>query len=362
MFAKSFKALLALVLIVTCSGLSFAKGKAYVETTVASVDVHGNVNLAIKGGVFLAKGFSASDIVNISVDKYKFSAPIVKNYSDVNNGDFLIRMNGDEISLAINMGNFSEVSGAKIGSKVTISLKEHYGYLTSYQVRVLKKSNDREKFDSDEIFANFRNVTGGSISAEKLYRSYNPIESDERAPFAAKLMEDNGITLVVNLADTNEIASQREESSAYYKKLDSEGKVVCVNMGSAFSGDEFHSKLKSALVFIANHPGEKILIHGKEGKNRTGFVVAMLLALNGASYSDIENDFMKSFENFYGVKKNRQKQQYELLSEAVPFMFVTMNNGKKFKEDNIQSIAQNYLINTVGVPKPQVDALSKIFK
>lgn len=353
---KSCKILFA-VFAMFLSGFSFAAGKVSVQTEVVSVDVHGNVNLAIKTPVFTAKGFGASDIVAVNIDGYKFTAPVVKNYSDVNTGETLVRMNGDEISIAINFGNFSKTSGAKVGSKVQISLKEHYGYLNTYQTRMLKKSNERANYSSDEVFANFREVKNGKIAEGKLYRSYNPLENDERGPFALKLAEENKITCIINLVDTEESCSEKCSKASYYKNLFDAKKVFSVKMGSAFDTEDFNNKLKQVLLFIAEHPDEKFLIHGKEGKNRTGYVSALLLALNGASIKEITDDYMLSFENFYGVKKNFQ--QYELLSKAVPFMFSTMSNGKKVNDKNLQETAFNFLIKSLGLTKEEAEAVCK---
>ncbi|MBQ5999544.1 MAG: SAM-dependent chlorinase/fluorinase [Treponema sp.] len=349
---KSFFVLITMLL----SGFAFAAGnKIALQTEVASIDVHGNVNLAIKGSDFLTKGFSASDIVTVKVDSYKFTAPIVKNYSDVDTGETLVRLNGEEISIATNMGNFSKNSGAKVGSKVQITLKEHYGYLLTYQTRMLKKSNERNKFASDEIFANFRELKLGKIAGSKLYRSYSPIEQDERAPFAAKLAKENKISCVLNLADSTKTCEERAKNVPYYKNLYDGKKVLCANMGASFNTEEFSNKLKQVLLFIAENPGERYLIHGKEGKNRTGFVSTVLLALNGATIEEITEDYMKSFENLYGISKDFQK--YGLLGSAVPYMLSIMSDGKKVTDKNLQTVVQNYLMNTVGLTKAQIDSV-----
>ena len=123
-------------------------------------------------------------------------------------------------------------------------------------------------------------------------------------------------------------------------------------MGSSFSGNEFNAQLKKVLLFMTEHPDCKYLIHGKEGKNRTGYVTSVLLALSGATYEEISADYMASFENLYGLKKNRQ--QYELIAYAVPFMFMSMNGGKKINEKNLQQIVSAYLLNTVGLTNNQI--------
>ena len=48
------------------------------------------LNLEITNSKFAAKGFAASDIVNVKVGNFKFTAPVVKDYSDVDNGEYLV--------------------------------------------------------------------------------------------------------------------------------------------------------------------------------------------------------------------------------------------------------------------------------
>ena len=354
-FYKVFICELLLVFIVSFS--FFAATKTEIQTEVVSIDKHGNVNLAVKGSTFPSRGFSASDIVSVKVDNFKFIAPIVKSYSDVGNGEFLLRLKDDEVSLAINMENFAEKSGAKVGSKVLISMKEKRGYLTTYQMRSLKRDEDRSHFESDEVFANFRCVSAGKIAPNRLYRSTNPIEQDAHATYAACLMENAGVNLVVNLADKKEDISDRLNSSSYYKNLSDNGNVIYLNMGTSFTSESFIKKMKEGLKFIAKNPGKVYYIHGKEGKNRTGYVIALLEALNGASLDEITDDYMLSYENYYGVKKD--SNQYNEFSKTVTFIFSSINDGKMPAEKNLQKTVEKYLVQTVGLTEEEVSALKR---
>lgn len=51
-------------------------------------------------------------------------------------------------------------------------------------------------------------------------------------------------------------------------------------------------------------------IHCVEGKDRTGFVLAVLEGFASATYEEITSDFMKSYYNFYGfLLKNGMSQE-----------------------------------------------------
>ncbi len=336
------------------AGLAFAQGKKSVDTKISSIDRHGNMNLDITNSKFAAKGFAASDMVNVKIGNFKFTAPIVKDYSDVDNGEYLVRINGEEVSIAINMGNLQVASGASMGDTVNISLKEKQGYLLTYQVRRLVKSDERETYASDEVFANFREIKMGSIGAGKLYRSSTPVEEDNpRAPYAAELFEKNKITAVINLADTQTQYLSRENTPEYCGKLYDDGKILFMSMGASYTAEEFPDELHDILMFIADNPGNSFCVHGKEGKIRTGYVCAIIEALCGASLEEIQKDYMITFENYYSLKRN--KQQYENLQKTIPLMFQYINGGKNVNAKKLLPTVRKYLTSKVGLTDAQID-------
>ncbi len=353
---KIISKLIPAVMILFCLSAASAAGKDKIslQTKVASVDVHGNANLAVKGITFSARGFSVSDIVNVTVGSYKCSAPIVQNYSDVATGEVLLRVKGSEVSLAVNMGSFAKLSGAKEGTPVTITMRERYGYLTAYHVRMLKKSDNREEFASDSVFANFREITAGNIAKGRLYRTSSPIIEDVRAPYAAKLLEEANVAAVINLHHTQENAAEFVEKVPFYKALSDEGKVIYLDMGVSFSDDSL-AKLKQGLLFIANNKLPSYAIHGKEGKNRTGYVSALLEALCGASLKEITDDYMKSYENYYNVKAG--SSQYNELAKSVQYMFMNMNGGKAVNDKNLSSVVEKFVTVDMGLTQEELAAI-----
>ena len=356
-----FKKSVFVLFLMLAAGLTFAQGKKSVDTKIISIDRHGNLNLDITNSKFAAKGFAASDMVNVKIGNFKFVAPIVKDYSDVDNGEYLVRINGEEVSLAINMGNLQAASGAEMGTAVNISIKEKQGYLLTYQVRRLVKSDDRTTYASDDVFANFREVKMGSIGAGKLYRSSTPVEEDNpRAPYAAELFEKNKISAVINLADTQTQFLAREVIPEYYKKLYDDGNILFMSMGASYSTDEFADELHDILIFIAENPGNSFCVHGKEGKVRTGYVIAIIEALCGASIEEINKDYMLTFENYYSLKRN--KQQYENLQKTIPLMFQYMNGGKNVNAKKIQQVTKKYLTTKVGLTEAQLEQVVNSLK
>ena len=62
---KKFRNLFTVLFLLTGS-LIFAAEKASVQTEITEIDVHGNAYLAVKAKQMVTRGFSASDIVNIT--------------------------------------------------------------------------------------------------------------------------------------------------------------------------------------------------------------------------------------------------------------------------------------------------------
>ena len=338
-----------------CATMSKAGKQASITATVVSADKYGNCTLSVTADEFTAGGFEAGDMTSVKAGTFAYDAPVCTNYSDVDNGKYLIRVSKGKVSLAINMGNFAKTSGAAENTQVTVSLKKKAGYLKEYQIRQLKKSEDRSAYASDEVFANFRAVKAGKIAQNRLYRSCNPVLGDVRAPYAAKLAEAAKIQTVINLADSKESASAHMADAPYYASLADAGNVIFLNMGVSFTDKDFLVKLHDGLVFLGEHKNGPYLVHCNEGKDRAGFVSAVLEAVNGATLEEMTADYMTSFENYFGVKKGTE--QYSMIGQTIPDMFKSLNGGKTVTNKNVGAVAEKYLLTTVGLTSGQLAAV-----
>jgi len=126
--------------------------------------------------------------------------------------------------VCINYGKLNEVAQVKVGSGFIIMLSNPGAYRTQYEIRKLVRSNKREDYASDEIFANFRNIAIGNIAEGVLYRSSSPIDNQlGRAAYADKLIEEAGIETVVNLSDSIDAMktylAAKDFASPYYAEL-----------------------------------------------------------------------------------------------------------------------------------------------
>ncbi len=324
------------------------------ESSVAVVDKYGNLTLALSEHLLLGAGYEVGDIVAITIGDFTYESPIGTAYSDVDKGNYVVRLTKGYVILAINYGNLAKTSNAVEKAPVTIALSDKGGYLQEFEMRHLVRTDVRADYASDAIFANFRMVSYGSIAEGMLYRSANPVLDDERAPYVATLTELVGIKTVINLADDKESLYANLDDAPYYKALVEEGSVIALNMGVTFTDADFITKLREGLAFMAHHKGP-YLVHCNEGKDRAGFVSALLSAIMGATVDEVVEDYMISYENYYGVEKGTER--YELISKIILNLFSDINDGKRVTDKSIKKVAESYLLNQVKLSPTQISAI-----
>ncbi len=325
------------------------------STIIKAISKEGNCSLELTPKLMAEAGYAPGDILSVTVGKMTLNLPYGTSYSDVDYGEPLIVNFEGDIQLAINMENFSATYKVVEGNAISVRMSKKAGYLKEYKIHHLNKSNNRKDYASDAIFANFRSVKAGKIAKNRLFRGCNPVGTDERAPYSDALAKEADIQVVMNLCDTAESAATQFYHSPYYASCSEKGNIIYLNMDISFNTPEFVTKLHDGLVFLSEHPTGPYMVHCMEGKDRAGFVNALLEALCGATLEEITEDYMLSFENYYGIQKG--SEQYALFSQAISDMFKTMNAGKSVTNKNVKAVTEKYVLDTVALTKAQLDAL-----
>ena len=341
--------------------IKIAENAQAVSGSITESDKYGNLATDITVEDFEKAGITAGDVAVVDLCGKTYSIPVVTSYSDVDIGSFLIRLSKGKVFIAINHGNCASRTGATSGTPVTFILSEKAGYLSEFTIRHLEKSENRSDFESDAIFANARAVTTTGIGKNKLYRSCNPSLTDARAPYADAFAKSAGIKTAINLANTKELFEENQKKllATYYSSLVANGNVIFLNMGVSVIEKAFAEKFADGIRFMIKHDGP-YLIHCDEGKDRAGFVNAVLEALMGASTSEIKDDYMKSFENYFNVKQG--SEQYEHISINIIKMLESVNNNQPVTDKNIKAVAEKYLTETLGLSKAEVKKLKQQLK
>ena len=344
------------------------------EGTITGFEKYGHATLDITIEKMLADGYELGDTLDVEFSNgYKFTnIPFYDGYY-VAKGEPLVRAypGHETIAVCINYGKVYEVAGLSVGDTVRITLSEKAGALDTQILNSLKYTTSREDYASDEIYANFREVKVGKIGDGKLYRSCSPINNEHnRAAYANNLAEQAGIKSVLNLADsTEEIDSYikaEDFASPYYKALYDNGKVIALSMPVDFSSASFAETLVSGIAKMVREGYETpVLVHCTEGKDRAGFTCALIEALMGASYDEIVADYMRSYENYYGITKENNAEKYEIIvknhiNEMIK-VIAGVNSVEGLTVETLEAGARAYLISG-GMTDVEIDTLISALK
>ena len=272
----------------------------------------GKIYLNYPADSFLTR-FEIGDIVTVAINGYDtLEMPVAESSSDVPIAGFLVAAikGSDQLVLTAHYAQMSDVLGITAENaplQVSISMKEKGGYLlgldimrnTQYMDTYLEAYPDL----SIEEFANFRDVHTTGMGKNKLYRSSSPIYLYlGRNYYADSLAQVAGIATFVNLADSeNEAYSNKGYETTYYSTQN----IIFLGVPPEFFSTSFKEGLVKGFRYMIEHEGP-YLLHCTYGMDRTGFTIAVLEALMGASVEEIQADYAKTFSNYFTVIDSKQ--------------------------------------------------------
>ena len=329
--------LVACLLLTSLLGVSF--GAEQEDITVVDIQKYGNLVLSLPGSELMARGIGYGDVVTVTLNGQAYDMPVGSSYSDVDQGSMVCRLvvkadqGEDYIILAINMGDLATAAGIAVKEKteaapgyvwhyqegvqepvtISIELKEPGGYYGEWLMHQLVRSEKREDYPglTDAEFANFRAVEMGDIAAGRLFRSSSPVNPEiGRNACADDAAKAAGVKAFVDLADNEEtLTGYPGYADTYY----SHQAHIALNLGVDFSAEDFKAGLAEGLRFIASQEGP-YLVHCNEGKDRAGFVSAVLECLMGAAEEEVVADYMATYRNYYGVEPGTE--QYTVIADS----------------------------------------------
>ena len=305
-----------------------------VTTGVVKDEEFLNVYIDLTIDEFNALGFAFGDSVDIAFDNGKSyeDIPYYSGYS-VPVGQMLL-CGYPGYPHPVIARNYGESTWAEFemtaDSKVTVTLREKGKYAATQELYSLSYYDERERYDSDVMFANFREVKGGNLASGKFYRSASPCDNQHnRASYANALAEEYGIGFALNLSDNEtkyaDHVAQSDFTSVYYDTLFQNGKVLLLSMNANYRSDGFAAILSGAFLAMAEEDGPT-LIHCVEGKDRTGFACALLLALADATEQEIIDDYMITYANYYRITKESDARKYEAILVNVNDFIACLRN------------------------------------
>lgn len=347
---------------------------------IVDIEKYGNIVLPVSATELLNSGFSYEDIVSVSFYDEKIDMPICETFFDVDNGDYALiaeidkEKNIDKAIIAITMGDFATTK--KLATKVTgesvvgykwnyindsdktctftIELKEKGGYHEEHLAHKLIRTNNREDYKNltDEEYANFRMVKINGIGENKLYRSSSPVNPEiGRNTYAMKATEDHGIKSIVNLADTElEVKAMATYKDSYYSKQN----VLALGLNVDFNSNSFKEGIVKIMHFISTNEAP-YLIHCNEGKDRAGYIVALLECLMGASFDEVTNDYMITYYNYYNVLPGTE-QYKAIIDKRITKQLEAAFGVIELSKADLSKLCENYLL-SVGVAKEDIQTV-----
>ena len=246
------------------------------------------------------------------------------------------------------------------GDKATVELREKGTYLDNQKARDIHYS-DEQGDKSDAEFGNFRNVKVGNMKDNILYRSASPVDNQhKRAACVDRQIAEVGVNFIINLSDSEEDLvthiNKDDFNSPYFLSLYEEGNVIALGMSASYKTKDFNEKLVKGLTAASEHEGP-YLVHCVEGKDRTGYVCMLLEALAGASYQEIVDDYMITYDNYYDINEESDPERYRLIKEKnIDIMFEHINGKKLYGIPDLRAEAKNFLMSE-GMSEEAIDTL-----
>ena len=205
------------------------------------------------------------------------------------------------------VNNSGVVTAKNIGTTI-IKATSKYGKVTTCKVIVKQLNIEDEKIKvngrtiTKAQYANFRNVSGGMLGKNALYRSINPIHGSAKyaqaAYYADQMLKEHNVKAVLNLDnDSSSIRKSSYSKSTYYRSLFNSGKVCARAISGVKEGKDWQRGIVDRIKFFAKNEGP-YEVHCWIGRDRTGFTILLLECLMDVPFENMYNDYKKSDENF----------------------------------------------------------------
>ena len=307
-------------------------------------------------------GFTLGDVITITVDRKEIEMPYYDGYY-ARNGEYLCVAYPTYPSISFtanNTGLPEEFTGLE-GHSVVVRMKEKGGCLDVQTALSMKYTNKRENYGdlSDAEFANARAVRAGNLAAGVLHRSSSPFCNDiNRAGYVSEYLEDAAVKTVLNLADTEDkILSY--EMPPYSRSLWDAGSVILCPLKADPTADDYNQRLVEALKELPSHPAPYV-VHCMEGKDRTGYVCALLEGLCGASYDEMVEDYLITYYNYYGINPEKDPDLCNTLVSlrlnTCLMYYADVSDEARLQDTDFSTSFSDYLLSH-GMNREQLDAL-----
>ena len=351
------KKVINLILISLCILFIFTScGKKSIEikdVAISEDTKFGSANIDISISDFNAKGFNLGDSVDL-IFSNGFKLKDIPYYDGyyVKTGEPVLVAYPNSKNILVTYNNIGIWDSANLSDDMLVSIKRNKAkkYIVTEEALGQTYSTIRSDYVSDEEFSNFRALKGGKLKDDFIYRGASPVDnSRNRATITDKLLEQNNINTIIDLADSkdnmNTYIEDTTYSFSYTKKMYENNQMILLSMSSSFSKDEYKQSVVKGFKFMLENRS-RYYIHCMEGKDRTGFVCLLVEALANASYNELKADYMMTYYNYYKISENT-KEKYDAVVDLYFNSFITYLTGvddiNKAKDLNYKNYVIEYL-------------------
>jgi len=360
--SKAFFLVSLLVLVTSCSDGNNTNEEPMLKGIISTYNEYDGAMLDFTKADMEKAGFTLGDLVSITLDDKTFVVPYYDGYY-TRSGELLLVAYPSYPSICFTAGNTGlppELRGL-VGQAVTVRMKEKGGCLDVQTAMSMTYSNDRNDYPdlTDAEFANARAVKAGNIAGGVLYRSSTPFSNEtNRAYCVSEYLEGEKVTTVLNLADTEE-KMQSYDMPTYSRALWNAGNVILCPLKADPTADDYNKRLIAALKELPSRPAPYV-VHCIEGKDRTGYVCALLEGLCGATYEEIVTDYLITYDNYYDVnpQKDRDVCNTLLSLKLNPCLmyYADIKDEAQLPNVDYAKAFSSYLLSH-GMSRQQIDAL-----
>lgn len=253
------------------------------------------------------------------------------------------------------------VAGIKPGETATITLEQKGRYRAEFEAYNIRDAKYKADGQTDEAFCNAREVTAGNIRPGRLYRGSSPFDQDfGRVGLMGSYIVAHDIRAVLDLADTPEKLAASEGLPDHTAAMLAQGRAIACPIGVDYMEPEAMRFIGEGLVRLMQLEGPW-LIHCSLGRDRTGVICAVLEALCGATYDEIVQDYMVSYDWLHGIDMNPESLQYRLfklrIDELTAEIFGT--EVEALPGIDLRQAASDYLMQC-GMTEDQIDRLVRL--
>ena len=352
------------VALTSCSDDDTTDNTPVLKGKITSYNEFGAAMLSFTETDMTNAGFTLGDVISITIDDKK---EIVMPYYDgfyTRNGEFLCVAYPTYPSIcftANNIGLPKELTGLE-GHAVTVRMKEKGGCLDVQTALSMKYSNERIEYPdlSDAEFANARTVKAGNIPSGILYRCSSPFSNDIKRDFyVSEYLQQEKVRTVLNLADTEEKMLSYKDIPPYSLSLWKEGNVILCPLKADPTADDYNNRLIEALKQLPSRPAPYV-VHCMEGKDRTGYVCALLEGLCGATYEEIVADYLVTYDNYYDINPAKDpvlcNTLVSLRLNTCLMFYANVSDEAQLPNIDYAKAFSSYLLSH-GMTQQQLDAL-----